>query len=280
MGRITRLDELPPSGLLKLPFQLLIKVVSPLSIRDIRQLGRVNRQLCVFADDYLLRNEYKSKYFELPNEILHDIVKCLDSQKDLSHLAQATQKLYAVYMDIIIHHDVEHDGSSILACAAKNNLASMTRKLLSIGGDINTRREYVSGQASDRGLTPLAIAASYGSEEVVGILFQGGATQSISGVRVALVNAIFGRHESVALILSQEVESTEMLLGPTRGTVLEMARAAQLPLLVRYFVEKQPAPRVRARRAVPKASRWVRMGQGVLALGVVCVLWSFWGRFL
>ncbi|KAF2471121.1 uncharacterized protein BDR25DRAFT_355027 [Lindgomyces ingoldianus] len=237
MARKAHRKDPSPTGLLNLPNEILLDIVSLLCISDVRRLGRVNYKLHFFTRDYLVRYRYNVGLVALPNELLLEIVQHLGRQKDRSRLAQASQRFYPLIMGYIFRYNVRYGGSSLLNYAAKRNLNRMARMILHLGGDVNTQCGLRLGVMNERS-TPLATAAFYGHEKMVKMLLESGASHFVDGMRIPLAVAIFKRHENVALILSQEVDSGDVPLGKTRGTVLQIACGAKLVNLVQYYLER------------------------------------------
>ena len=109
--------------------------------------------------------------------------------------------------------------------------------MLQLGGDVNTQREPGPGRMNKR-TTPLVTAAFHGHQRIVALLLEAGASHFVDGRRIPLAVAISRRHENLALILSQELGSGDMLLQNTRSEVLQMACTAKLVNLVRYYLER------------------------------------------
>jgi hypothetical protein len=237
MARKAHLKHPSPTGLLKLPNEILLEIASLLGIADLRRLSILNRKLYFFVKDYLVRYRHNSRLVTLPNELILEIVQCLGSQEDQSCFARASQRFYLLVMDSILRHNVRYNGSSLLNYAAMRNLKRMARTILHLGGDVNTQRGFQSGLMSRRP-TPLATAAFHGHERIVRILLETGASHFVDGMRVPLAAAICKRHENVALILSQDLDPGDMLLKKKRGTVLQFACEAKLVNLVRYYLNR------------------------------------------
>lgn len=225
-----------PVGLLKLPNEILLEIVSLLSTPDLRRLDKVNCKLHFFIGDYLVRYRYHVGLFTLPNELILEIVQHLGRQKDRSRLARASQRFYPLIMDYISRHNVRYGGSSLLNYAAKRDLKGMARMILHLGGDVDTQCGF--RLFLDKRVTPLATAAFHGHEKMVRMLLEAGASVFIHGMRIPLAMAIFKRHEKVALILSQELDSDDVPLTKTGGTALQMACGMKLVNLVRYYLER------------------------------------------
>lgn len=185
--------------------------------------------------DYLKRYRNNTAFWAIPNEIILEVVQYLDCQKDRSHLAQSCRKFYLVITDFIFRHNVLYNRSSLLNYAAKKNLNFMARRILQVGGDIETRRT-VTSTTSDQQLTPLATAALFGHSKILRMLLEAGASQLVDESRIPLVVAIFARQESVALLLSQELHASVVPFGNTGSTVLQIASEAKLPHLVRHYL--------------------------------------------
>ncbi|KAF2451122.1 hypothetical protein P171DRAFT_350040, partial [Karstenula rhodostoma CBS 690.94] len=236
MERAQRNNTQPPA-LLKLPNELFLEIAFLLYTSELRRLGRVNCRLRRLVAVYLSRYRYNIGILALPNELILEIVQHLGHQKDRSRFARATQRHYPLIMHHIVRQDIMHSGSSLLVYAAKKNLVGMARKIIYLGGDVNTQCGFRKGTTGKRA-TPLAAAAFYGYERMVKTLLSFGASHFVDGVRLPLAMAIFKRHESVALILSQELDCSDASLTiSTRQTLLQMACAAQLVSLVQYYLE-------------------------------------------
>lgn len=228
-------------GLLKLPNELLFEIVSYLSIPGLRQLSRVNRKLYFFAREYLVRYRYKSGLINLPNEIILEVVQLLGTQKDRSRFARTSQRFYPLVMNYVVRHNIRHGGSGLLNYASKRNLKGMARRILHLGGNVDSQKGFhlvIAGH----GATPLATAAYHGHERMVRLFLKAGARELIDGYRAPLAIAIAKGHENVALILSQELEANDTL---RRGesTVLQYACEAKFAKLVRYLLERNPEVR-------------------------------------
>ncbi|PVI02971.1 hypothetical protein DM02DRAFT_652949 [Periconia macrospinosa] len=169
-----------PRGLLELPNEILLEIVFPLRIADLRRLGSVNHKFQRFTVDYLRRYVDKVKIFSLPNELLLAIAQYLGHQKDRSCLARASRRFYLLVMDYILRCNVRYGGSSLLNYAAKRNLNRMARTILYAGGDVNTQRGFRPSVIGRRP-TPLATAALHGHEGMVKILLETGASHFIDG---------------------------------------------------------------------------------------------------
>lgn len=79
-----RLLQFPDEILL----EILLEIAPSPAIKELRCLGRVNRRLRSFANDYLARYRYNTGIFRLPNELLLMITRDLDSQRQRSRFAR------------------------------------------------------------------------------------------------------------------------------------------------------------------------------------------------
>jgi hypothetical protein len=151
-------------------------------------------------------------------------------------------------MNYIVRHNVRHGGSSLLNYATKQNLKGMVRRILYLGGNVDTEHgnEWAVPRLQRRITisrpTPLAVAAHYDNKSMVRFLLHAGARQVIGGVRVPLAVAFAAGHESVAMILSRDLYAHDQLKanGPI---VLQLAIEARFSNLVRYFLERGPGNR-------------------------------------
>jgi len=178
-GQVLMAPSSPPS-ILKLPNELLCDIVSPLSTSDLRRLSRVNHQFYFFVRAYLVKYRYNEGIVTLPNEIILEIVRHLGTQKNRSRLARTSQRFYPLVMNYIVRHDIQFRGSSLLAITARSNLKGMAKKILRLGGNVNTQSCFKSTCAGQRP-TPLAAAAFYGHERIICLLLAAGAKQIVDG---------------------------------------------------------------------------------------------------
>lgn len=85
--------------------------------------------------------------------------------------------------------------------------AIRNNNLLDVKAVVEKENSYVNAIVSDRyKVTPIHLAAYYGREEIVLYLVESGAdinALKTSGIRTALLTAIWKRHESTALLLLQ-----------------------------------------------------------------------------
>ncbi|KAH7061706.1 hypothetical protein BKA63DRAFT_393689, partial [Paraphoma chrysanthemicola] len=228
-----------------LPIETLIDIASFLNLPDLRNLSKVNRRLCYFVQDYFQRYRYNAPIWVIPNEILFEVLQYLDCQKDRSRLAQSCRKFYPVITDYIFQHNVRHNKSNLLNYAAKRDLRAMTRRILRMGGDLETRLT-MPWTASNTRQTPLATAARHGHLEIIKILLEAGASQFVDGLRIPLAVAMLAGHEAVALLLSRHVHMSVTPFGKNGVTVLQIASEAKLPRLVKhYLTDKDSQPQRR-----------------------------------
>ncbi|KAF2713648.1 hypothetical protein K504DRAFT_369265, partial [Pleomassaria siparia CBS 279.74] len=239
MAKDTPIKHRSPTSLPSLSNEILLIIVSILGTPDVRRLGRVNRRLQFFTGDYLIRYQYNAGLFTLPNELILEITQYLGSPKDCSRFARSSQRLYPLVQDYILRHNVRHGGSGLLNYAAKRNLIGMARMMLHVGGDINTQSGFRLSLMGKRP-TPLITAVAHGHERIVRMLLEAGANQFVGGMRTPLRIAITGRHERLALLLSQDLDPSEILLKGLGSSALQMACSAKLVLLVRYYLEHEP----------------------------------------
>ncbi|OAL42702.1 hypothetical protein IQ07DRAFT_525658, partial [Pyrenochaeta sp. DS3sAY3a] len=223
----------PSTRLHTLPNETLIDIASFLSISELRQLSKVNQRLNDFVQDYSKRYRNNGIFWALPNEILLEVVRHLDCQKDRSRLARSCSSFYVLVTECIFRHDVRYNSSSLLNFAAKRNLKAMTRRMLRLDVDLETR-STTPRTASNKKLTPLATAALYGHSEIAEMLLKKGATQFIAGSRVPLIVSILAGHEALALLLYRNLPASVVCFENHAVTVLQMASIAKMARLVEH----------------------------------------------
>ncbi|PVH94199.1 ankyrin, partial [Periconia macrospinosa] len=221
-------------GILDLPNELLIEIVSSLSVPNIRVLGRANRMLRFFTMDYLAKYHYDTGIFALPTEIILMVARYLQNPDDLSCFAQATQHYYPSITRIIALDNIRYDDNDLLHYAARKNLKSMARTIIRLGGDVNKA-------LSPEPRTPLCLAASHGHTKMVKLLLSLGASQVISGERKALLLAINNRKEVAAQVLSRDILPYSTKIDRSGIVPLHMACQMKLPRLVCHYLRNHPA---------------------------------------
>ncbi|KAF2034949.1 hypothetical protein EK21DRAFT_48243, partial [Setomelanomma holmii] len=223
-------------GLLRMPNELLYNIIADFSTSDVRPISRVNHQLYFFAQYYLTLYRYNTGLVALPNELILDIIKQLNDQEDRSHFARASQRLYPIVTNYIVRRNVRYGESSFLNHAAKRNLKVMARKILQLGGNVETR----NGVHADIGpFTPLMNAAYYGHNRMVKLFIAFGASKTVNGFISPLQWALAKGHENVALTLSQRYTSATFVKGKEK-TMLQLACDAQMVSLVRFLLQRPP----------------------------------------
>jgi hypothetical protein len=141
-------------------------------------------------------------------------------------------------MDSILRDDVQYGKNSLLRFSVKKDLRSLTRRIVYRGGDVNT----TAGQLSSSAVLPrlLLVAAYYGYEGMVKLLLVLGVYLSGQGNDMPLVFAISKRHERVALIFLQSLDSINGDSKMTGGKLLRMACAAKMVTLVSHWLARRP----------------------------------------
>ncbi|KAH5215799.1 hypothetical protein HBI62_042560 [Parastagonospora nodorum] len=220
---MTSMNIAPSYKLLQLPHELLHEVAFRLAITELRIFSQVNYQLHDFVIDFLARYRHNTAISRLPANILHNIIyQQLDDYQDARrYFAQTSQKLYSTVMNLIIRYDIEQDRSSMLNHASSNNHRHIARKVIQLGGDINTEpkifRRILSSTSG--GLTcysPLMRAATNDHVEMLHLLL----AASVAGIKWGLITAILTGQERSILLLSYRTTLEDMheVLQLTRGT--------------------------------------------------------------
>lgn len=215
--------------LLDLPNEVLVEVISFLSIPNIRILGRSSRKLRILSMDYLTRCRYSTGIFVLPGEIILEIAQYLRHPRHLTRFARATQWYYPLITKFIALDNIRYHNNSLLCYAAEKNLISMARTIVRQGGDVNK-------ELRSKPLTALYFAARRGHTKMVKLLLSFGASQTISGERKPLLGAIFARHESTALLLSRDILPCSTKIDKHGGVALHKACKMKLVRLIGHYL--------------------------------------------
>jgi hypothetical protein len=228
------------SRLLALSNELLHEVFLMLGTSDLRRVSLINHELHSYVTDFLARYRYHVGIFRLPKKLLLRVTQHL-KQRDRCRLAQASQKLHPAVMDLVIRHNIRRNGSSILNHAAKNNLEHLARKLIRLGGNVDTVHDisispiprvlmwhYVEGYLLMR---PLMSAALHGHERIVSLLLLAGAGQHVYGITAPLTLAMLQRNKRLCEILLPKLPIEDM------PAILKLASYDQYVKPVRWLLE-------------------------------------------
>ncbi|KAH4075494.1 hypothetical protein HBH92_042060 [Parastagonospora nodorum] len=223
---MTSMNIAPSHKLLQLPNELLHEVAFRLATTELRIFSQVNHQLHDFVIDFLARYRHNTAILRLPANILHNIIhQQLDDYQDARRcFAQTSQKLYSTVMILIIRYDIEQDRSSMLNHAATNNHGHIARKVIRLGGDINTkceepeifRRILSSTSGGLTCYTPLMRAATNDHVEMLHLLLAAG----VAGIKWGLITAMLTGQQRSILLLSYRITLEDMhdVLQLTCGT--------------------------------------------------------------
>ncbi|PSN73279.1 ankyrin [Corynespora cassiicola Philippines] len=215
--------------LLALPNELLIEVASHMFTSDLKRFGQSTRKIYYFVEYYLGRYRYNKGISRLSDNIILKTVKHLSCQVYRRNLAQTCYRFYPLITNFVYHQDAE-DRSSLIPYAAARNLMRMASRMIRAGADL----EY----SPTLYCTPLEIAARNGYEEMAKMLLRAGASRTVEGYALPLFSAIYKRHKSIAILLSEGSDMNVILLLPEKLTALKLACKHKLVNLVRYYLER------------------------------------------
>ena len=69
-------------------------------------------------------------FLSLPNEIIIEIVECLDNQRYINSVIRMNQRLYNLLKDSLLRYNIRFRESSALIWAARNGRLKTVRDLL------------------------------------------------------------------------------------------------------------------------------------------------------
>lgn len=117
----------------------------------------------------------ESRLRALAPEILNQILEDSGLRGvDLTRLATTCNYFYEVVTSQLYHHNIKHEGSSVLIWAARERRIRTMRRALEFGADPNTTH----GEFNFTG-TPLHFAAEAGYDDIVSLLLDWGAKPDI-----------------------------------------------------------------------------------------------------
>lgn len=234
------MDAALMSKLLQLPNELLLEVAVRLATTELRIFSQVNHQLHAFVIDFLARYRHDAAILRLPANTLHNIIyQQLDDDQDTRRcFAQTSQKLYSAVMSLVIRYDIEHNQNSMLNHAATNNHEHIVRKVIRLGGDVNTgceepevnQRIIASAGGETICYTPLMRAAVNGHVEMLHLLL----AVDVDGIQWGLIAAMLARQKRSILVLSYRITLEDMY------EILRWTCWTKMLSSYRYFVAHGP----------------------------------------
>ncbi|KEF50780.1 uncharacterized protein A1O9_13168, partial [Exophiala aquamarina CBS 119918] len=178
------------------------------------------------------------EFLDLPNEIIGEIIEYL-KQKDLSSLIRVNQRLHFLFSEYLLQYNVRHQQGRALTWAVTKGFASLTRKLVELGADVN-RQIDVRGRKFARP-TLLHIAAAKRNLPMIKLLFEIGAdlNQRDDKGRAPHYWALLSRNEKIIQEFSWRTKNLAKFVvdGSQSRTSLHFAACFGLTGTIRYFVE-------------------------------------------
>ncbi|KAF8846555.1 ankyrin [Acephala macrosclerotiorum] len=172
---------------------------------------------------------------DLPNELVFEIVKHLDQQRDIKSIAFVSRRYYSLFNDDVYRFNISSRGGRGILWAIAHDQASAVGKFLDLGLDMNT----VPG--CNRHSTLLHLAVHHDSLSAVKLLLHRGADiNAKDGRRVTpLFKALTHRHdEIVRAICERIVDFGKVLVDFGKAlTPLHAACRSKLPNAARFFLE-------------------------------------------
>jgi ankyrin repeat protein len=174
-------------------------------------------------------------FLSLPNEIILEIVECLDKPWQMVSVICVNQRLYGLLKDYPVQYNIRFQKSSALIWAARNGRLEMVRDLLRLRPDVNTKE----GLKLDR--TALCIAAKNGYLAMAKLLLEAGANPEVTGLQgqKPVITALVSGHEEIAGMIFSKVCSLDVPIANPNvdETPLHVACQYQRAKATRYFLE-------------------------------------------
>lgn len=148
-------------------------------------------------------------FLSLPNEIIIEIVECLDNQRYINSVIRVNRRLYNLLKDSLLRYNIRFRESSALIWAARNGRLETVRDLLCLRANVNTK----AGSVLDE--TALHIAAEKGFLTIAKLLLEAGADPEVIGVQgqKPLFTALVAGHEEIVGMIFNKMSSTDTSSG-------------------------------------------------------------------
>ena len=174
-------------------------------------------------------------FLSLPNEIIIEVVECLDNQRHINSVIRVNRRLYNILKDSLLRYNIRFRGGSALIQAARKGRLETVCELLRLRANVNIKAGSVLGK------TALHIAAEKGFPTTAKLLLEAGADPEVIGVQgqKPLFTALVAGHEEIAGMIFNEMSSTDTSIADSNlgETPLHVACRYKLPKATRYFLE-------------------------------------------
>lgn len=182
--------------------------------------------------------QFAMPFLNLPNEVIREIIEYL-KQEDIYSFIRVNRLLHFIFSEYLLRYNVRHQNGRALTWAVTKGHASLTRKLVELGADVNRQvdlREHEFFRS-----TLLHIATAKGNLPMVKLLFEIGAdpNQRDDKRRAPHYWALVSRNEKMIQEFSWRTENLSQFIvdGSQNRTSLHLAAEFGLTGMIRYFVE-------------------------------------------
>ena len=172
---------------------------------------------------------------DLPNELLWEIVKYLDQQKDINSIARLSQDYHSFFNDDIYRFNISSQRGRGVLWAIAHDRASAVAKFLDLGFNIDPVT------SCDRHSALLHLACRHGSLSTIELLLKGGADINAQNKRgiTPLFHALKYGHLEVVRTISKEITDIgNIFVDHSKAlTPLHAACIYKMPQAARIFLE-------------------------------------------
>lgn len=188
----------------------------------------------------------------LANEILIQIVKNLDKEREINSVCRANRLFYLLFNDYLYRFSIQFSGSSALLWAAKRGQNSTARKFLHLGVSVNTffhkspsspARSLTANEDTHHGTTPLHVAAYKGHRTLVELFLDVGANPEarMPNGWTPLWLALMSGNEKIARTISWHITNLHSHLVDSRNRLSPLHAASRFGCSksIHFFLDKR-----------------------------------------
>ena len=184
----------------------------------------------------------------LPNEILVQIIKYLDSQHDVSSVCRVDRRFHWLFSRYLYQFNVLFRDGNAIIWAAKHGDETTARSFLQLGVPVNKSFRQLTSPArwvsseSHSGITPLHMASLRGHQSLVQLFLNNGANPQarLRNEWTPLYLALVSNNEKVSRTISWHVPdiATHVIYSSKGLSPLHLASYLGLATSVRFFLSK------------------------------------------
>jgi hypothetical protein len=195
-----------------------------------------------FASFHVQQNT-RCNLLDLPNELILLIAEYILKQRDLYRFIRVNRRTRALLSDVLFRRNIEHQRSSALQWAVRNERVEAVVRFLRLGADIDTTSGYLYRHLN---LPPIFTAVLTHNLRIVKILVNEGAQLGKAGLPCDFSPLAIAIHEGYIKIARVLINEIQDLDEPIKDDLTPLAYACKKRHfeIFQYLLDKGATPRV------------------------------------